>query len=221
MGTAKVQAHALTSQLVHEYLGLEHSLVGPPWTPLSLPNFTRADLAVMMGKFGFKKGVEVGVAQGCYSATLCQCIPDIELACVDPWELYPGNPRAYPTERQLECMEITRKKVEGYNVKLIKAMSMDAVRQFAPSSLDFVYIDGNHCFDYVMEDLIAWGRCVRSGGIIAGDDYYVFKWAGVIEAVQAYTNVHGVKEWFLTSDVSRSKRLNRQPAPSFFWVKLA
>lgn len=48
---------------------------------------------------------------------------------------------------------------------------MDAVKDFAPSSLDFVYIDGDHFYDRVLEDLTEWSKIVKPGGIISGHDY--------------------------------------------------
>ena len=35
--------------------------------------------------------------------------------------------------------------------KLIKKLSMKAVRDFEDESLDFVYLDGNHAFEYITE----------------------------------------------------------------------
>ena len=47
----------------------------------------------------------------------------------------------------------------------------DAVKDIEDSSLDFVHIDGDHSYDFVMQDIILWGRKVRIGGIISGHDY--------------------------------------------------
>jgi predicted O-methyltransferase YrrM len=49
---------------------------------------------------------------------------------------------------------------------------MDAVKDFADGSLDFVYIDGHHGFKYVAEDIWEWHKKVRKGGIVAGHDYF-------------------------------------------------
>jgi hypothetical protein len=38
---------------------------------------------------------------------------------------------------------------------------MDALNDFEDDSLDFVYIDGNHEFPYVAEDLFHWSKKVR------------------------------------------------------------
>jgi hypothetical protein len=98
---------------------------------------------------------------------------------------------------------------EGERAVLLRMTSMDAVRYVRDGSLDFVYIDGDHRFDYVMSDLIWWAQKVRYGGIISGHDYYRFRKAGVVPAVDAYTRQHGVAAWFLTDERT----------PSFFWVR--
>ncbi len=48
---------------------------------------------------------------------------------------------------------------------------MDAVNDFTYGVLDFVYIDGDHRFKSVADDIYEWYLRVRSGGIISGDDY--------------------------------------------------
>jgi len=182
-------------------------------------NFLRKDLALLFNELGFKRGAEIGVAQGFFSEILCSSIKNLELLCVDPWKRYAGNPRGRVDDIQEKCFQDAKNRLASYNVKFYREYSMDAVRSIPEYSLDFIYVDGNHCFDYVMEDLIEWGKRVRPGGIIAGDDYYEFKWAGVIEAVQAYVKAHRVKEWYLTTDLSKSEKKSGQPEPSFFWVK--
>ena len=105
--------------------------------------------------------------------------------------------------------ELASARLADYNATLVKAFSMDAVRDVLPESLDFVYIDGNHSFDWVMQDIIEWSKRVRPGGIVSGHDYYHFGWAGIVEAVDVYIKAHTITEWFVT--VERE--------PSWFWVK--
>lgn len=52
-----------------------------------------------------------------------------------------------------------------------KKTSMEAVNDFPPRSLDFVYIDADHRFPFVAEDIYYWYWRVKRGGIIAGHDY--------------------------------------------------
>jgi hypothetical protein len=39
-------------------------------------------------------------------------------------------------------------------------------------SCDFVYIDGNHSYSHVKEDLRLWFPKVKRGGVFAGHDYF-------------------------------------------------
>lgn len=143
-------------------------------------------------------GAEIGVAGGRYSKALCDVIPGLKLYCIDTWQRYRANPRGGKQEQHDRNWELAHERLKEYDVTFIKNFSMDAVRNFEDGSLDFVYIDAHHSFDFVMEDIINWGRKVRKGGIISGHDYYSFRWAGVIEAVDAYVKAHGL-ELYLTS----------------------
>ena len=62
------------------------------------------------------------------------------------------------------------KPVEGHYTP-IRAASLDAVKQYADSSLDFVFIDAAHDYDNVRADIIAWSPKVKPGGMLSGHDY--------------------------------------------------
>lgn len=51
--------------------------------------------------------------------------------------------------------------------------SVRAARIFADGSLDFVFIDGNHTRESVMEDCAAWWPKIKVGGVMSGHDYDV------------------------------------------------
>jgi hypothetical protein len=183
------------------------------------PGFTRADLARLFAERGYTRGAEIGVADGRNSLTLCQHIPGLQLLCVDPWQAYPGNPRGGPQPQHNGNFDLAQERLRDFSLEFWRLYSVDAARDYRacdgvtgqPSRppLDFVYIDGNHSFDYVIEDLIEWSKNVRSGGIVSGHDFYEFKWAGVVEAVVAYTGAHGITDWWLCDERE----------PSFWWVK--
>jgi hypothetical protein len=69
---------------------------------------------------------------------------------------------------------------------------MDALSLFEDGSLDFVFIDGNHTFDFAMMDIICWPKKVKSGGLIMVHDFYPFDNCGVWNAVQAYSHSHNL-----------------------------
>ena len=100
---------------------------------------------------------------------------------------------------------------------------MDAVKMFKDRSLDFVFIDANHAFDYVMQDLIEWTKKVRIGGIVSGDDYYPFKkgdqsFAGVVEAVDSYRKAHDIPVNFTKPGEITDRGSKEQPC--YYWTKI-
>jgi hypothetical protein len=171
--------------------------------------FTRANLADLFAASGYTLGAEIGVADGRNSLTLCQAIPGLRLLCVDPWQKYRQNPRGGPQEQHDRNYELAQERLAAFDVTFVKATSMVAVRNVPMESLDFAYVDGHHSFDWAMQDLIEWSKRVRPGGVVSGHDFYHFKWAGVVEAVDAYTKAHGITDWNLCDERE----------PSFWWLK--
>lgn len=203
-----LSATALNDFIIRRFQIPDRRLRAP--MPIELPAFHRNDLAALFAELGFNQGAEIGVAEGNYSEVLLRANPQLELTLVDPWTRYSDNPRAHSDEHQQFSLNETKRKTQGYNVHIIQDYSMNAVRDVPLGSLDFVYIDGHHSFDYVVCDLVEWSKRVRSGGIIAGDDYYAMKWGGVVEAVQAYTSAHSINPWFIC---------NAHKSVDFFWVE--
>jgi hypothetical protein len=100
---------------------------------------------------------------------------------------------------------------------------MEAVKNFKDNSLDFVYVDGNHYLQSVINDLTEWTKKVKINGIIAGHDYEHYRWKhsrffGVIEGVDAFVAANRIRPWFLfgRSNVNKYRECPR----SFMWVKL-
>lgn len=154
----------------------------------------RQGLANLFKQLGFKKGVEVGVLDGAFSSVLLNTIPGLELIGIDPYQAYSG----YRDYKKQATFDRSRERAQQLaakwpNFNLVIEMSMDAVKKFADESIDFVYIDGNHSYDYVRDDIREWSKKVRAGGVVSGHDYYVFKsgaW-GIIRAVDEYVKAHG------------------------------
>lgn len=180
---------------------------------------SKFDLIKYFGKLGFTEGAEIGVAQGYLSEAMFKTIPNLHLYCVDAWTPYRGNIWSGSRERNDNHAKTASERLAKYNTTIIREKSMDAVKKIKDNSLDFVYIDANHSFDYVMQDLIEWSRKVRLGGIVSGDDYYHFRKAGVIEAVNAYTKAHGIT--FSLTDPYPEKIMDRKipEQPNYWWIK--
>ena len=173
---------------------------------------TREQLYDVFAELGFTKGVEVGVYRGWNAKVMCDRIPNLKLFAVDFWKGYSAKRTQKKQDRYLrQAKRHLRNHIKNKSVKLIRKASMAAVKDFEDESLDFVYIDSNHNFDVVMEDIIEWSKKLRPGGIMSGHDYYRReRERGVILAVNTYVRAHRIKPWFLTSE--KRKR-------SFFWIK--
>ena len=184
--------------------------------PIDLLTATRNDLAVLFGEMNLTVGVELGVESGKFSETLLSSNPALRLTSIDGWTAYRGY-RDHVSQSKMDGFYADAKerlKKFGDRTTLMKNYSMDAVKKFAPGQLDFVYLDGNHSFDYVMQDIIEWSKRVRSGGIVAGHDFIrrLNEPVHVIQATQVYTYCHWISPWFTVGGATKETR-------SFFWVK--
>jgi predicted TIM-barrel fold metal-dependent hydrolase len=81
-----------------------------------------------------------------------------------------------------------------------RALSVDAAQEFAPNSLDFVFIDATHTLEAVSQDIAAWWPKLKADGLIAGHDYAYFP--GVKGAVDGFVGRHGLWPAFRTSRAS-------------------
>lgn len=193
---------------IRELYGVD---LGAP-SPIILPNTSRTTLATLFHTLGYTFGAEIGVGGGTYSEILCQQIPGLMLYGIDAWKPYPGIVD-FPDVQELETdHQAAVKRLAPYNVALVQRMSMDAVGMFQDKSFDFVYIDANHWDPYVTDDIVAWSKKVKRGGIVAGHDYHR-EHPHVIEAVKKYAS----PPYFLVGDTG----LGDYPEciPSWFWVQ--
>ena len=168
----------------------------PQVSPVRCRRTARTVIPKYFAALGFTKGAEVGVCKGDFSKHICECVPGVDLLCVDLW----GSYYHFSQESGDKHFEIATKKLAPYNCTLVRKPGQEAAMDVEDNSLDFVYIDADHRFDYVMEDLITWGRKVRKGGIISGHDWYRFRNNGVVDAVDVYAKNHFVNEWFITDE---------------------
>jgi hypothetical protein len=57
------------------------------------------------------------------------------------------------------------------DVVIIKDKAENVCNDFENSTLDFVYIDGDHSYEHVLLDMNLWWPKVRNGGVMAGHDF--------------------------------------------------
>lgn len=148
---------------------------------------------------GFKVGVEVGTDRGGYARDICSRYPELKLYTIDPWLPYNEGDEV-KTKEDMRLFEWeARNRLAPYNCKIIKKTSMEAVKDFKPNSIDFVFIDGSHEYEYVYEDIVEWTKIVRTGGIVCGHDYVENenRKYGVIEAVNQYVEENKIDPLYI------------------------
>lgn len=190
--------------------------------PTEIPDTGRATLADLFGDLGFRRGVEVGVEQGEYAEVLCRANPGGEYIGVDAWKAYRGY-RDHVGQRKLDGFyRATQKRLEPYpNARLIREYSTRASRQFEDGSLDWVYLDGNHSFESVTADLVAWSPKLKVGGIMSGHDYVRYRLPNLIHVVQAingWTDAYEIRPWFILGQNAKIPGEIRDVSRSWFWV---
>ena len=119
------------------------------------------------------KIVEVGTFKAEFAERLFEACDPSKMYCVDPYSSYEGYWDISDSPKALnEIFEEARARMGrfGERVEFVKAFSSEAAKQFADDSLDLIYIDGNHSFRFVLDDLRLWYAKARSGALICGDD---------------------------------------------------
>ena len=118
------------------------------------------------------KFVEIGCDRGTFSKYILTVNKTSTLYSVDPYISYDNyiDSINYVTGDNLyneTNMKLTQE--FGDRFKLIREFSNKACN-LVSDNLNFVYIDGNHQYEYVYEDLCLWWEKLAPNGIIVGDD---------------------------------------------------
>ena len=175
-------------------------------SPIALPIEKYRGLPTLFKELGYKVGAEIGVNKGKYSKWLCHIVRPLKLFLVDPYLSYQEYGEYSDQEGLNAIYAEAQVWLAKYNCEFVKKKSMDALADFNDNSLDFVYIDANHAFEFVVNDIAEWSKKVRPGGIISGHDYSNYM-REVRIAVDAWAQVKRIKPWFTTGRAC------------WFWVK--
>jgi hypothetical protein len=166
----------------------------------------RAFLLEMLNKNSI--GAEIGVHQGDFSKQILDTIEPAKLHLIDPWKhmdadvykeaWYGGqvaNGQRDMDLRHQGVIERFRPEIGSGQVEVHRAFSNEASAVFADHYFDWIYIDGNHLYEFVKNDLESYWPKVKAGGFLAGDDYGDGGWwdGGVKKAVDEFTATHLVE----------------------------
>lgn len=144
-----------------------------------------------------KIGCEIGIHTGDTTINLLKKLPSIEIYhAIDPWKSYvkyDGKEYRKPGHRKIttwdDAYNFFIKRTQPYKNKLriYKMKSTEAVNKIENESLDWIFIDANHEYEYIKENLEIWIPKVKKNGIVSGHDYGG-KWTGIKQAVDEYVS---------------------------------
>jgi tetratricopeptide (TPR) repeat protein len=147
-------------------------------------------------------GAEIGVQEGNYSAHLLNHWKGRLLYSVDPW-------REFPSNEYVDSANVQQARHDDYYKETIRRLmpfqsrsviwrltSEQAADLIADHSLDFCYIDADHRYEGIRDDIRLWYPKVKTGGILGGHDYiqdgtHSFGVFGVKRAVTEFVTSEG------------------------------
>lgn len=157
-----------------------------------------------------KNGIiaEIGVWDGQFSEQILKYCNPKHLYLIDGWahqktDEYPDGLNWGDSALYNVYQKVLKRFENDHRVTVIKAFSPEAAELFENNFFDCVYIDGNHKYEAVKKDLIAWYNKVKTGGIISGHDYFVSPqhgstYYGVVKAVNEFLFNNKLELLFLT-----------------------
>jgi len=124
------------------------------------------------------KGVEIGVFKGEFSKNILNNWGGT-LYMVDVWRPLGDEYEDDSNHKNhTNAYEETMKNIKGYEERgiMVRATSEIAADMFQDESLDFIFIDANHAYDFVVDDINLWFPKLKKGGVFSGHDYINMDW---------------------------------------------
>ena len=142
----------------------------------------REDLAFALDDLGIAgPGIEIGVHSGIFAEHMLKGWSKMTAYhAIDPWsDPHSDENKAYKEFKNLNFDQIHgrmnqaifRTRPWGERVMMWRNLSGNAASHFVDSSMAFIYVDGNHDYLPVVEDLRNYWPKLSPGGILAGHDY--------------------------------------------------
>jgi hypothetical protein len=147
---------------------------------------------------------ELGVDEGTFSDMIVNQTQPTKFHIVDFW----GSKRYNQLKRQKVENKFASQLKDG-SVEINLGLSTAVVTEFPNGYFDWIYIDTDHGYKVTHEELEAYREKIKSGGIIAGHDYIIGNWDGVvrygvIEAVHEFCVKYDWEIIYLTAELNNN-----------------
>ena len=136
-------------------------------------------------------GVEIGTCLGVTAELFLKELPTLEqLFCVDHYPSFVDWNGTVMSEERQACMKdhaLQRLTPFGDRVTRVYTNSTEFAAHFGivskQSLLDFIFVDGDHSYEGVLNDFNLYWSLIRQGGIFAGHDWNI---SSVQKAIRAF-----------------------------------
>jgi len=148
-------------------------------------------------------GAEVGVWRGDFAEALLAETAPRQLHLVDPWRFQSGpeySEASYGGKlatSQADMDElfglVCARFADDDRVVVHRGTSREVAHAIRAGALDWVYLDAEHWYESVRDDLASWAPKVKAGGLVMGDDYGARGYweGGVTRAVDEFIRSEG------------------------------
>lgn len=138
--------------------------------------------------------IDVGCWRGRTTKIMAAVCPGVVIAVDRLTGTYTGETARNNILRSLEPLSIAKDFFDNLREEITKGkvhailLNEDSVRQAVKNYLDgatadFVWIDGDHAYGDVKDDILSYGALLKPGGILSGHDYEP-SFPGVMKAVE-------------------------------------
>jgi len=184
--------------------------------------FPRPMMQFLKRQFGNKElvGCEVGVYKGENADWILKSLNIKKIFLIDPYIVYDDytdSKKHYGIDQ--DPLNIAEKEAEqrvskhGNKVVWLKKKAEEKeTLKLVPDELDFVYLDGNHQYEFVKKDIELYYKKLKMGGVIGGDDIdngLEREHDGVMRAVLEFINENNLKlhvghnDWWVVKGLSK------------------
>jgi|GraSoiStandDraft_55_1057291.scaffolds.fasta_scaffold37980_4 hypothetical protein len=128
---------------------------------------------------------EIGVYRGDFSAKIVKIVEPRVLHLIDPWKFrtektyenaWYGGALGVSQANMDSIFDSVRERFKNQTrsgvISIHRAPSADVCSGFPDDYFDWIYIDGNHMYEFVKKDLESFYPKIKKDGYITGDDYH-------------------------------------------------
>lgn len=164
-------------------------------------------LAEVIKHQGYRRGAEVGCAKGNTTRYLLgHCPRLLRLYAVDLWTRVPegvggGTQYAGWNFQAIKRVFLRRMQPFQRRVVVLEGVSWQMAQSVKDEELDFVFIDADHEYQSVVNDIWAWTPKLKPGGMLSGHDtHFEGVRRALLELIPTYQEVGVDHVWACTKE---------------------